>query len=115
MGRPRRKIDLSEKEIDQLKTLARCHCTDKEIAAYCGLPETILQRYFGATLKEQRDVGRSNLRAKQFKMAMEGNVTMLIWLGKQILGQRDGELTPVDEYKDGERVFTTSWAPKHEE
>lgn len=40
---------------------------------------------------------------------------MLIWLGKQILGQRDGELTPVDEYKDGERVFTTSWAPKHEE
>jgi hypothetical protein len=30
-----------------------------------------------------------SLKRKQFDMAMKGNVTMLIWLGKQTLGQRD--------------------------
>ena len=29
------------------------------------------------------------LRKKQWKVAMEGNVQMLIWLGKNILGQKD--------------------------
>lgn len=41
------------------------------------------------------------LRAAQYKAAMEGNTTMLIWLGKQRLGQSDkNELTG----KDGERI-----------
>lgn len=30
-----------------------------------------------------------NLFAKQYEIAMEGNVTLLIWLGKQYLGQTD--------------------------
>ena len=29
------------------------------------------------------------LREKQWEVAMDGNVQMLIWLGKQYLGQRD--------------------------
>ena len=29
------------------------------------------------------------LRRKQWQVAMEGNVQMLIWLGKNILGQKD--------------------------
>ena len=32
---------------------------------------------------------RGSLRAKQFELAMLGNPTMLIWLGKQELGQTD--------------------------
>jgi len=30
-----------------------------------------------------------SIRRKQAELAMDGNVTMLIWLGKQRLGQRD--------------------------
>ena len=32
---------------------------------------------------------RGSLRAKQFELAMRGNPTMLVWLGKQELGQTD--------------------------
>jgi hypothetical protein len=32
---------------------------------------------------------KESLRRKQLDIAKAGNVTMLIWLGKQILGQRD--------------------------
>jgi hypothetical protein len=31
----------------------------------------------------------ASLRRKQFEAAMNGNTTILIWLGKQYLGQRD--------------------------
>jgi hypothetical protein len=34
-------------------------------------------------------VGNINLRAKQYQRAMAGNTRMLIWLGKQRLGQTD--------------------------
>jgi hypothetical protein len=30
-----------------------------------------------------------SLKRKQYEVAMSGNVSMLIWLGKNILGQRD--------------------------
>lgn len=39
---------------------------------------------------------RIRLRQKQYDVAMKGNVTMLIWLGKQMLGQTDKVMT-VDE------------------
>ena len=32
---------------------------------------------------------RGSLRVKQFELAMHGNPTMLVWLGKQELGQTD--------------------------
>ena len=32
---------------------------------------------------------RGSLRAKQFELAMRGNPTMLVWLGKLELGQTD--------------------------
>lgn len=41
------------------------------------------------------------LEEKQYEVAMEGNVQMLIWLGKQHLGQTDKEkehnVRPIDE------------------
>jgi hypothetical protein len=41
--------------------------------------------------------GRMSLRRLQWKKAQEGNTTMLIWLGKQYLGQSDKqELTGKD-------------------
>lgn len=86
-GRPKK--EFTEKDIEQIKVLARCHCPDTEIAAWFGVNEATIKRHFAPLLKEQRDVGKGNIRAKQFRMAMEGDRTMLIWIGKQILGQRE--------------------------
>ena len=41
------------------------------------------------------------LRKKQWDMAMAGDVRMLIWLGKQILGQTDNPTTPMNKPIDG--------------
>jgi hypothetical protein len=43
-----------------------------------------------AEYKEQKKEGmRVNIRKKQYDVAMAGNVSMLIWLGKNELGQSD--------------------------
>ena len=44
---------------------------------------------FSALSQQKKAKGRSRLRAAQFKAAMEGNPTMLIWAGKQYLGQTE--------------------------
>ena len=41
------------------------------------------------------------LRQKQFDMAMNGDVRLLIWLGKQYLGQKDSPEFMTDELCDG--------------
>src|ERR1017187_1797473 len=89
-GRPKTTFD--DKDIEQVKTLARCHCPDSEIAAFLGCSESTLRRHFDTLLKEQREAGKANLRAMQYRLAMEGDKTLLIWCGKQILGQREPSL-----------------------
>ena len=40
-------------------------------------------------LAQKRKAGFVSLRRKQYELAMAGNATMLIFLGKQYLGQSD--------------------------
>lgn len=42
-------------------------------------------------LAEKRQRGVSHLLAKQYEVAMKGNTTMLIWVGKQMAGQTDSD------------------------
>ncbi len=74
-------------------------CLGTEIAAYLGChPETFYDRClkekgvgFSEYLATKRSKGDAILRAKQYELAMQGNTTLLIWLGKNRLGQRDKE------------------------
>ena len=109
MARPEKVF--TEKEIKQITVLARCHAPDEEIAAFLGCGESTLKRRFGPLLKEGRLAGKANLRNWQMKLAEEGNATMQIWLGKQLLGQRDKQDVAVDlegfftvESPDGTKV-----------
>lgn len=86
MGRPKKDVLLTE---EQIRYFASIGCTDEEIAEAAGLTRSTLQRRFGAALKEGRASLRTKLRKAQIAAALNGNVTMLIWLGKQYLGQRD--------------------------
>lgn len=107
-GRPRKPIDLA-----LVRQLAMRQCTIPEIAAIisntAGAPEgvspdTLLRRLesepgFAATIKSAREEGRGELRAMQWAAASKGNPAMLIWLGKQVLGQKDE--VAVDARLDG--------------
>jgi hypothetical protein len=83
-GRPRAEVD--PKTVERLAAIL---CTVEEIATVCGCSKDTLERNFAAVLKRGRDAGRASLRRAQWKAAQKGNPTMLIWLGKQYLGQRD--------------------------
>ena len=57
---------------------------------------------FSEYKNQKKEAMRTNLRKKQYDVAMAGNVSMLIWLGKNELGQKDKlEHDTVDEIKKG--------------
>lgn len=86
-GRPKAKAGLTAAQIERL---AKIGCSDDEIAALAGIAESTLQENFRAHLTKGRANLRERLRRRQLRRALDdGSDTMLIWLGKQYLGQRD--------------------------
>ena len=91
-GRPKIKVDLETAE-----KLAALHCTGEEIASVLKISYDTLVRCINETdgtgfaewFKKHSASGKVSLRRAQYKSAMGGNVPMLIWLGKQYLGQTD--------------------------
>jgi hypothetical protein len=83
-GRP--KIELDQR---QLRELASIHCTMKEIAQVMGCSVDTLDRNYAEVIKQGQEEGKSSLRRAQFKYALAGNSGLLIWLGKQWLGQKE--------------------------
>jgi len=78
--------------------LCRIQCTKREICGVLSVTESTLLRwvkrnYGGATFdtihEKHSDVGKMSLRRAQMKAAEAGNAAMLIWLGKQLLDQKD--------------------------
>jgi hypothetical protein len=96
-GRPRKEVDMQ-----QLENLCKIQCTQVECATFFGMDRDILadriKEVTGLSFPEfyemHKGSGKISLRRTQMKMALGGdgqkpNVTMLIWLGKQYLGQSD--------------------------
>jgi hypothetical protein len=84
MARPKLKID-----DEQVRKLAAINCTNVEMASVLGCDVRTLERRFAATIKDGRAHGVMSLKRKQYEVAMNGNIAMLIWLGKQLMGQTD--------------------------
>ena len=95
MARP--KLLINE---DQVHKLAAINCTMEEIAAVLDCSVDTLERRFAEIIKKGRDSGKMSLRRKQFEVALGGNVGMLIWLGKQLLGQKDVSRVELHEIPD---------------
>jgi hypothetical protein len=88
-GRP--KIEIS---LEQLLQYAQFNPTNRELAGHFGCSErTIDARLKTAAYRDALEKGKAQgdfaLRKKQHLLAMAGDRTMLIWLGKNRLGQRD--------------------------
>lgn len=86
MARPQKTATLTEAQIE---ALAANGSSDDEIAALAGIDEATLKRSFAPQLKKGRGALRIRIRKKQLQRADEGSDTMLIWLGKVYLGQRE--------------------------
>ncbi len=89
MARPRKEIDE-----ELLYKLAVIHCTMQEMVDIIGVSEDTLKRRYAGIIAKGKAEGKQRLRRKQVEVAMSGNAVMLIWLGKNLLGQSD---TPVQE------------------
>lgn len=98
-GRPPKVIDYA-----LVERLASIQCTQEEIANILEVSTKTLQRdeEFCLIYKKGLDNGRMSLRRYQWEAAKKGNTTMLVWLGKQYLGQSDKiqKEDKFDEYED---------------
>ena len=85
-GRPKKQIDY-----ELVEQLGNIQCTQEEIASALNISVRTLQRdeEFCRIYKNSMDLGRKSLRRMQWAAAQNGNTTMLVWLGKQYLGQKD--------------------------
>src|SRR5215470_13595996 len=68
--------------------------TDEEIAAWFGVNRKTIERRrkvpkFAELMERGKAKGRISVRRMQMKLLEQGNATMGVWLGKQILGQTD--------------------------
>jgi len=90
----RKKIHIDWADVDML---LQAGCTGVEVAATIGIhPNTLYERCekennlgFSEYSATKRASGDRLLKMKQFEIAMSGDKTMLVWLGKQRLGQSD--------------------------
>ena len=88
-GRKPAPIDLLE-----LEKLCSLHCTDQELADWFGVSTRTIEarkkrREFAEAMHRGRSKGQISVRRAQMKILEGGNSTMGVWLGKQMLGQRD--------------------------
>lgn len=108
MGRKKVKIDY-----DTVKNLAKICCTQEEIASVMGCSVKTLQRrrQFNKAYQDGLNDARASLRRLQWRSAANGNITMQIFLGKNLLGQRDK--FPEDERaEDKEKVTIINDLPQ---
>jgi len=104
-GRPKVKMGLEEVE-----NLSRLNCTMDEIAAYFNVDVRTVQLRaqrepaFRAAMERGQALGRLSIRRQQIRLMEQGNATMAVWLGKQLLGQRD-RLEAEVTVKDGDMTL----------
>jgi len=91
---PRKKHKLDYKTLDAMCVI---HCTGEECASVLNIDYDTLNAAlkrdgkggFSDYFKLKSATGKRSLRRKQFDKAIDGDNTMMIWLGKQWLGQSD--------------------------
>ena len=92
-GAPKKVLNAGMIQIMAMKGL-----TQEDIADVLGCSADTIYRNYAGAFAIGRQKCMSSLRRKQFEMAMKGDRTMLVWLGKNLLGQKDRhELTGKDD------------------
>ena len=85
MARPK-KYDIDTEEVQKL---AKYGMTNVEIADFFGCDESLIRKSYSEYLTKGRAEMKLRLRQLQWDSAEKGSAAMLIFLGKNILGQSD--------------------------
>jgi hypothetical protein len=95
-GGSRKRAGRKPVEIDvvELEKLCSLHCTDQDLASWFGVSVRTIesrrkQRLYAEAMERGKTKGRISVRRAQMKLVEAGNATIVIWMGKQLLGQRD--------------------------
>lgn len=117
----RKPIEWDKRDCEIFKDLCAIFCTQSEICQIMHVDKKTLVRLINANFREEvtgystkritfEDAfeyfsagGKKSLRRKQVDMALDGNTTMLVWLGKCYLGQsaaQPPESKPTEKPKD---------------
>lgn len=95
-GRPRKPVK-QKKTKEIVQKMAELGTSNSEIAQFIEVDDSTLKRNYEKYLTKGRGVLKNKLRKKQIDIALNGNVTMLIWLGKQYLGQSESTQNEIDD------------------
>ena len=74
---------------EKVEALAALGMNGTDIAAYFGTSKSTISKKYAAIIEKGRERLKVSLRQAQIKAALEGSNVMLIWLGKQMLGQSE--------------------------
>lgn len=94
-GRPKKQVDA-----EKVYKAASYGCTYKEIGDILGVSSDTIKRRFRKEVELGKAHLKQRLRKAQISLALEGNATMLIWLGKNMLNQSDNGTFEEDELLD---------------
>ena len=86
----RNKTVIPEEEVAQL---SQYHCTNKEMADFYNVPLQTFVDNFRDIIDKNKIITKQRLRKAQLDLALNGDKTMLIFLGKVILQQREDAVT----------------------
>ena len=112
-GRPETMIDVAK-----FKKLCQLQCTQSEVAGFFDCREDTITNWCNRTFdlsfsdcnKRYGSEPLISMRRKQINMAIAGDKTMLVWCGKQYLGQKEKaetitHKTVIVEHDDGETDY----------
>lgn len=84
-------------DVEKLKELLAVNMPVRRIAHYFNCtPETLYNKFRDLIVNSNVEY-EYKLRLAQLKAANDGNPTMLIWLGKQVLGQTDEQKVTLEQ------------------
>jgi hypothetical protein len=86
VGRGENKKIIDPEEVQKLASIGM---KNSEIAEWFGIDDSTLGYNFKQELLKGKLNLNQSLRRAQIKLALSGNATMLIWLGRNILGQSE--------------------------
>ena len=79
---------------EQVAQLAQYHCTNKEMADFFDVPLQTFVDNFRDIITKNRIITKQRLRKAQLDLALnKHDRVMLIWLGKQMLGQSESPVS----------------------
>jgi len=99
-GRP--KLELNEQQVYKLASL---NVTVKDIADVLGCSKRTLENNYLDVINEGRANLKTSILRKQYEVGItDKNVTMLIWMGKQHLGQADKKAVEINDTRTAEQL-----------